>query len=154
MIDRLAGLLSEKHEKFMEYETVTKEMLAADADSAEKYITKRDEIANRIDAISDEMRAVCDGLPEGKVLLDTMWVRLVYDDVPREYRGLYKQGQGVHSVAARIQNLDRQALERFESFKLDALGKIRENKTLPQIKKYMTDLGSEQQTGTFKQDKV
>ena len=143
-VTRLCSLLEEEKQQFLEYEQATLALLDCDADAAEQYITQRGALANQIDALIEEMARLCDGEPSGEVLLQAAKGSIDFERVPSEYHCVFYAGQAVRSVIHRIGQTEKQAMERLETMREDALSQIRRNQNLPKIKKYLTDLGSGQ----------
>lgn len=150
----IGKLLEEKNTKFLAYEQATLEMLHCDVDAIENYIIKRGELANEIDACTEEIGRVCDKEPNGKLLFQAALAQINYEMVPPDMYPLYELGQQILGVASRVRTSDGQVLERLETLKQDALAKIKENQNLPKIKKYLVDLGENTASGSFTSGKA
>ncbi len=140
----VSQLLEEKKAKFLEYEEATRAMLTCDADSVEHYITLRGSLANEIDQINEQIGRASDEAANGNLLLDTAMTRVNFEHIPPEYKPIFEEAQAVGSVAFRIQELDKQVMERLAQLREEAREGIRQNQNLPKIKKYLTDLASPQ----------
>lgn len=143
-ITRLCSLLEEEKQRFLEYEEATLALLDCETDAAENYITQRGTLANEIDALIEEMARLCDAEPAGEVLLAAAKGSIDFARVPAEFHCVFYAGQAVRSVIHRITQTEKQAMERLEALREEALSHIRQNQNLPKIKKYLTDLGSGQ----------
>lgn len=152
-VKKIEKLLHKKYELFLEYERATEALLVADADSAEQYITKRTEIATAIDTVDERVAELSNDFPDRELLMESVRAKPAYEDVPKAYRGLFEQGQQIRSVVYRLMDADQRIVERLEAFKEEALEKIKDNKSLPQIKKYMNGL-SDTSSGSFRNSKA
>ena len=154
VIGQVCILLEKKKEQFNEYERCTLEMLHCEADDVENYITQRGAIANEIDEITEEIGRICDNFPGGALLFETASAKVNFEDIPPEFGPVFEAGQQVRSVAYRISESEKQALERLTSLKEEARAKIRENQNLPRIKKYLSDLGDQPTDGNLTSGKA
>lgn len=140
LLDQIYTLVEQKKEKFSDYERATGSLLDCEPDSAEHYIIKRSEIANEIDGISEQIAKLCDGIPNGHLVLHASLASVDYDHLPPEYVRFFDVGQATRSIVYRIAQTDKQAMERMRGLRNEALDKIKENQNLPKIKNYLTGL--------------
>lgn len=153
-IAKVLALLEKKSEFFDEYEKATQELLRCDADDVEYYITRRAELANEIDQVTEEIGLACDGQPSGEIMFAAASSRVDYQNVPPELRPVFESGQNIRSTASRIMQTEMQAISRLESLRDEAKEKIRQNQNLPKIKKYLTDLAETPAETSFTEGKA
>lgn len=154
LIGKLCSLLEEKKELFLQYEEATLAMLGCEADAMEQYIIRRDELANRIDDKNQEIARVCEEHPSREMLLAASEAKMEFAGVPSEYQCVFYGGQAVQSVISRIVQSDAQVVGRMEILKGQALEHVRQNKDVPKIKKYLTDLTEQPQQGALRSGKA
>jgi hypothetical protein len=140
IVTNLCTLLDCKKELFSKYEQATLALLDCAVDDAEHYITERGRIATEIDGVVDEIEQGCGQLPDAAVLLACVTARIEFDRVPGGYQCIYYSGQAVNSVIQRIARTEEQVTERLRRLRGEALDGIRQNRDLPRIRKYLTDL--------------
>lgn len=153
-INQLSCLLEEKKEKFQMYETQTLALLSCELEDMEQYIINRDALATEIDELSEEMARICSDMPGGDLLMDILQTKVNFENVPDEYHPLFYSAQAVRSTVNRIAQTERQAVERMELFRSQALEQVKQNKDMPKIKKYLTDLTDTTPQGSFKDEKA
>ncbi len=147
-LQQLETLLDKKQDQFTVYKDVSQELLNASVDSAEKYITMRQQLTVDIDATNDAINELCRRFDDAALAQDVAMARIDYDAVPVPLQDAYNQGQAIRSIALSVVEMDKQITERLKGFQQQAVEKIKENKSVPIIKRYLTDLGSEQADGT------
>lgn len=153
-IIQLCTLLEKKIDLFSEYEKDTLELIKCEPEDMEHYTIHREALANEIDDLQEEIGRLCDADPNAKLLYDTTNAKLPYSQVPPEWHPVFERAQNMLSVISRIQQSDKQIIERMEKIREDAQDKIKQNQHMPKIKKYLTDLSTKPEEGTFRSGKA
>lgn len=153
-IDKLCALLDEKKELFLRYRQATEGLLECTVDSAEQYITEREMLANEIDAKNEEIARVCADVPAAELLLGAAHARVDFDQIPNEYHCVFYGGQGVRSVISQIMESEKRAAERLQHLRSQALQGVKQNKEIPKIKKYLSDLAEPPVQGGLRNEKA
>lgn len=153
-IIQLCTLLEKKIELFTEYEKETLELIKCEPEGMEHYIIRRTELANEIDGVTEEIGKACDADPNAKLLYETASAQIPYSQVPPEWRPVFERAQNMFSVISRIQQSDSQIVERMEGIRKDAKERIKQNQHMPKIKKYLTDLSSKPEEGSYRSGKA
>ena len=153
-VAQICELLEAKKEKFGQYERATLAMLDCGVDDIENYITERAVLATEIDELDEEIARICDDEPNGNVWYSAAKANLNFSQVPPELQPVFEGGQQVRSLASRIATSEKQVVERLEFIQNEAMEKLREQQNVPKIKKYLSDLGDQPNTGSFKSEKA
>ncbi len=154
MVTKLCSLLEEKKGRFLMYEKATLDLLICDAEDIEKYITKRSELATEIEGIDEELLRTYSSADNAVLLEKIVKARMDFEQVPSEYQMVFYASQAVRSVAGRIQQSDKQVVERLQKLRVQALESVKKNQNLPKIKKYLTDLSELPAQGSLRNKKV
>lgn len=124
-LDRAAGLLEQQLALFLQYEQQTFQITAGAPEQIPSCMEERLRLQREIDWISQELRALCQDLPEGEQILNAVFRSRSCQELPPEYRGLFSQSMGIRAAIQRIQELEPQALERMESTRDSLLEQIK-----------------------------
>ncbi len=153
-VAKLCTLLEEKKRLFLSYEKATQGLLGCDADSAEQYIIERERLAIEIDAKNEEIAREASEMPAPALVRGAAGASIDFEKVPGEYHCVFYAGQAVRSVISRVIESDRQATEHLEKLRGLALENVKQNKEIPRIKRYISDLAAPPQTGGLRDKKV
>lgn len=154
IIKQVCALLQEKLELFLQYKAATENLQTCKADFAEQYITQRQELANKIDAKNEEIAKMCELEPASQLLFAAANAQTNFDGLPNEYQAVFYKGQEVQSVIGQILQSEKRAEENLQSLKAQALEGIRQNKDVPKIKKYLSDLTQPMPQGGLRDEKA
>lgn len=124
-LEQIRGLLERQQSLFLEYEQETYQIAAGDAEQIPSCMEERTRLQREIDWISQEIRTLCQDLPEGEGMLDAIFRCTSAMDLPEEYRELFTQSLGIRAALQRIKELESQAAERMESVRDELLEKIK-----------------------------
>ncbi len=153
-ITKLCTLLEEKKKLFLDYEKATLGLLDCNADSAEQYIIEREHLAIEIDGINEKIAREASEMPAPQLVRDAAAASIDFEKVPSEYHCIFYAGQAVRSVISRVIVSDGQAKEYLERLRGQALESVKQNKQLPRIKRYISDLAAQPQTGSLRDKKA
>lgn len=144
-IDEIKTLLSSKLELFVSYEQQTDALIDAQEDCVNNYITKRDELANNIDAITQKIIKCLEG--GEKALENAVYCRGNYADYSAEQAEINNISSKIYACINRISEKNTLIADSIAAQKDATLEKIRQSKNTPKIKKYLGALGSQQNEG-------
>lgn len=88
------------------------------------------------------------------MLLDAAHARVDFAKVSGEFQCVFYGGQAVRSVISRIAETEKQAMEHLKVLRAKALENVRQNKEIPKIKKYLTDLTEPPIQGSLRNEKA
>ncbi len=151
---QLYDLLAEKKSKFLQYEQLTQDMLHCSTDDLGDYITKRGNLANEIDLLSERMQELYQPQKNAELYAKICFAQADFADVPKAMHPLFTLGQEVRAVLARTQKMEPAIMQRLETLKTEAFQKIKENRNMPKIKKYLSNLGEQPGSGHFTSTKI
>lgn len=141
--EQVIELLTKKIECFLKYEEETKKLTANGEDAVERItdaLAVRQELIGEIDAIDADIRSVCEGAEDGRLLQDAAGNRCDYQRLTPEYQEVYQTGQQVFQIITRIQNEERLARASMEEVKNRFQKDIRQNQKVSKFSGYLKSM--------------
>lgn len=138
-------LLQKKYDLFLEFEHYTNLLTACDTDNMADYITKRNDLANKIDNVTEQITNLVksvDITPSANSILSN---RCRYSEVPASWQTLFLQSQQIAGVISRCIEINQQALQRMTQLSAHFKGRIADTNNTSRIIKYITSSGAIQQ---------
>lgn len=125
-LNELAQLLEAKLRLLLNYESISLDMLECKTDMLTPLFAKRGQLARQIDEIDFSVRQVCKSASDSALLLNAVYNRCDYSDLPKEYTPFFRQGQQIFAAASRINTLNPQIELRLTQLKDEAEQMLKE----------------------------
>lgn len=138
-------LLQKKLDLFLEFERYTGLLINCNVDDMADYITKRAELANKIENVTDELSALTRPVavfPDVAAILSNS---CDFSEVPPEWQPVFSAAQRVRAVISRCLDLNEQAIDRMAGLRAQLKDRIAEAKNTPRLIKYISSSGLIQQ---------
>ncbi|MEG1630635.1 MAG: hypothetical protein RR423_00085 [Hydrogenoanaerobacterium sp.] len=155
--EEIIGLLKEKKALFTEYKKCTDEMVQASVDTIEDYITKREQLANKIDKITFRITECCDGAKNAAELHRALQPSVCGGASGEDTKAVFAASQEVFALIKQISAQEPAIIKRMQQQRDELLVKIKKSHNIPKIAKYLSGIASHPQNGTVlgeKYDKV
>ncbi|MDD3428656.1 MAG: hypothetical protein PHG02_01455 [Oscillospiraceae bacterium] len=137
---QLLQLLSQKQQQFETYKQYTQILLECDSEIMTDYITKREALANEIDAINKKINDICAAHPQQALLKEILLLHPNYSDVPAEFKPVFAAVQQIFAQINYITGLNSQIIQRAQNERDEAKAQLVEKKNTPKIVRYLTNL--------------
>lgn len=148
-IKKVIMLLEEKKLIFERYEALT-DLLAdtADTDATQDYITKRAELANKIDALDAIIKKLLEEASgeEGRRALEQSCQREI---LPESLRQVYDSNVSIQDVVRRIRLKNSDIMAGYERERAEVAEKIKASSNMPKINRYLNNLSGKNDTNNF-----
>lgn len=141
----VSSLLQKKQALFLEFERYTNLLTVCDLDDMANYITKRADLANEIDNVTDqisELIKTADVTPSAKTILSNS---CAYSEVPSQWQPAFLEAQKISGIISRCIEVNQQALQRMTDLRDHLKDRIVQTKNTPRIIKYISSSGVLQQ---------
>ena len=145
MIQDVVLLLQKKLALFLEFERYTNLLTGCDMDDMADYITKRAELANEIDNVTDQISRLSNTITVSPPVADILSNSCNFSEVPPQWQLVFSEAQHVRAVISRCTDLNQQALERMIGLRDQLKDRIVEAKNTPRLIKYISSSGVVQQ---------
>lgn len=147
-IEKTYELLLQKKQLFSEYANQTTQLLNAEEDDVDNYITNRDNLAIKIDAISDEIKDILSNEPD-TVLADVVFCKCNYENVPETHIEIYETAKQIFQIISQIKELNSQIEQNFTLKREQIKKRLIETKNTPQIARYLGALSNTPNEGAY-----
>lgn len=144
IVKEMCDVLQKQEQVFLKYEEETVQLLECEPEDAEKYIDKRQKLADKIDVLNERIKTLCANVQDADVLFEVAKARCNFEDVPKEYGKVFYAGQAVRTVQARIVEKNDAAIKRMEEMREAALNGVRDSKNVSKLKNYVGTLKEKQ----------
>lgn len=141
-IKELVTLMQEKTRLFEKYESMTDDLVeASDIVAMEDYITKRGDLANKIDIVDDKIKKLLLQVfgEDGKQALAPNTSR---ESLSEELRGIYDANLPIMETVRRIRLKNSDITAECQRMRDELEQKIRESSNQPKINRYLNNLSS------------
>lgn len=138
-------LLQKKLELFLEFERYTSLLVNCEVDDMADYITKRAELANKIENVTDEISALTGPpaiFPDIAAILSNS---CDFSEVPSEWQPVFSAAQRVRAAISRCLEINEQATDRMAGLRDQLKDRIAEARNTPRLIKYISSSGLIQQ---------
>lgn len=135
-------LLNKKLNLFLEFENYTHLLTTCNPDAIANYITKRTNIANKIDNVTEQ---ICDLIKDAAIsppAADILANRCAYSAVAPSWQPIFTQAQEIKGVASRCLEINTQVTHRLTELRAYYKKRIIETKNTPRLIKYLNSSGT------------
>lgn len=141
----ISALLETKLNLFLEYEQYTILLTECDIDVMEDYITKRSELANKIDFVTKQILGFCNAIDIVPSAKDIISNKCTYSSVPTQWQPIFLKAQQIIATVSHTIELNNQALQRMIDLRTYLKSRISDTQNTPRIIKYLNSSGAIQQ---------
>ncbi|MEG1942241.1 MAG: hypothetical protein RRY54_00195 [Angelakisella sp.] len=148
-IKKIIMLLEEKKLIFERYEALTDKLSeTSDTDATQDYITKRAELANKIDALDNVIKKLLEEASgeEGMRVLEQSYPR---EALPEGLRQVYDSNLSIMEVVRRIRLKNSDITAGYERDRAEAMEKIKAASNMPKVNRYLNNLSTREDTNNF-----
>lgn len=138
----LQNLLAEKLELLLNFERLTELLTECDVSAMNDYITKRRELANRIDIITDNILILCDKADITPCARDIIANKCDFSDVCDEWQPVFTLSQSILACVNRCIEVNDLAYSRMQALKNHFEKRIKETNNTPKIIRYLSASGA------------
>lgn len=138
-------LLKKKQNLFLEFERYTNLLTICSIDDMNNYITKRADLANKIDNVTDQISELIKTVtitPSAQSILSNS---CSYLEVPLQWQPVFTEAQNIKGIIARCIEVNQQVLIRMQDLRSHLKTRISQTKNTPRIIKYLSSSGVLQQ---------
>lgn len=147
-------LLQKKLELFSEFEHYTNLLTGCDVNDMADYITKRTELANKIENVTDQISALSRDIALSPPISDILSNSCDFSEVPPQWQPVFLASQNIRAVISRCMERNQQALERMTELRDVLKARIAQAQNTPRLIKYISSSGAvQQEQGASVQDK-
>lgn len=145
MIQDVVLLLQKKLALFLEFERYTNLLTSCNMDDMADYITKRAELANEIDNVTDQISERTNAVAVSPSLDSILSNSCDFSELPPQWQPVFLEAQQIRAVISRCTDVNQQALERMIDLRDQLKERIAESKNTPRLIKYISSSGIVQQ---------
>lgn len=138
----LQTLLTEKLELLLSYERYTELLTECDVSAISDYITKRSELANRIDILSNNISVLCEEAKVTPPAGDIIFNRCTFSSVPEDWKPVFLISQSIIACVSRCIEANDHAATRMTVLRAYFERRIRETNNTPKIVRYLSASGA------------
>ncbi len=144
-VQKITSLLEKKLNLFLEFEHCTNLLTTCDIDDMANYITKRANLANEIDNVTDQIAEIAKSVRVSPAAEAILANSCAYSEVPLQWQPVFLEAQKIKGVIARCAEVNEQAFLRMSDMRNHLKERIVQTKNTPRIIKYLTSSGVLQQ---------
>ncbi len=145
IIQDVIVLLKKKLELFLEFEHYTDLLTGCDIEDMADYITKRTELANKIDNVTDQLSELTQTIAVSPSVASILSNSCTFSEVPLPWQPVFTEAQRIRAVVSRCVDINQQALERMNDLREHLRDRIAQTKNTPRLIKYISSSGVVQQ---------
>lgn len=143
--ENILQLLVKKQSFFLEFEHFTNLLSVCDVEDMSNYITKRTDLANKIDNVTDQISTFAESLDIEPSIDAILSNRCCFSEVPLQWQPIFLEAQKINGIVSRCIEVNLHALERMTELRNNLKTLIAQNSNTPRIIKYIETSGALQQ---------
>ena len=149
IIQDIVVLLKKKLELFLEFERYTNLLTSCDIEDMADYITKRAELANKIDNVTDQISGLTKAVAVSPSAASILSNSCNFSEVPPQWQPVFLDAQNIRAAISRCVDVNQQALERMTDLREHLKDRIAQTKNTPRLIKYISSSGVVQQENSI-----
>lgn len=145
-------LLREKRQLFERFEMVTEQMMTDSAEEIDRIlecVEEREQLKEQIDELDQKVNETAMQSVDSGIILRAAKNLCDYSELKESYRDIFRAGQEIFGIIARIQDADLQISKNMESMMEELREKIKQNKQNSKFTGYMNNMGNQRSTGVL-----
>ncbi|WMJ82881.1 hypothetical protein ACS3UN_01435 [Oscillospiraceae bacterium LTW-04] len=149
IVKNILLLLIKKQELFLEFERYTNLLAVCDVEDMDNYITKRADLANEIDNVTDQISNLAKTVTVTPSIDMILSNSCCFSEVPSQWQEIFLEAQKIKGIVSRCIEVNLHALERMTELRDNLKELIAQNNNTPRIIKYISTSGALQQENSI-----
>ncbi|MFV0498297.1 MAG: hypothetical protein ACK5L0_09070 [Candidatus Fimivivens sp.] len=145
LVKNILLLLVKKQALFLEFERYTNLLAVCDDEFIDNYITKRTDVANEIDNVTDQISSLAKTAIVTPPIDSILSNSCNFSEVPSQWQAIFLEAQKIKGTISRCIEANYHALERMIALRDHLKERIVQNNNTPRIIKYISTSGALQQ---------